>query len=302
MQTLDDLDTRLLVDLLRDRSHPRKSLGQHFLIDDGAIERTIELAVESGCRLSEDSHVLEIGPGPGSLTLALLRSGARITALEVDPESVSHLKRIFGGTECGIEVREVDAVSAAWPTGITHVISNLPFQISSPVLERIRAHHSKEALELVILLVQDEFAARMAMSTAPYDMGPLGLNLWLDFEVTLDRRISPSSFSPSPLVHSRLVTLRPEFRPELKGVDRALFKITTKHCFAHRRRKLRTLLSEPPRRLSRARGWHKERWGAAVAELGESENERLPSGWLDMRPGDLEVLDWVALVRLLSSK
>ena len=302
MQTLDDLDTRLLVDLLRDRSHPRKSLGQHFIIDEGAIERTIELAMESGCQLSEKSHVLEIGPGPGSLTLALLRSGARITALEIDPESFSHLQRIFGGTECEIEVREVDAVSAAWPEGITHVISNLPFQISSPVLERIRAHHSKEPLELVILLVQDEFAARMAMSSAPYDMGPLGLNLWLDFKVTLDRRLPPSSFSPSPRVHSRLVTLRPEFRPELDGIDRGLFRITTKHCFAHRRRKLRTLLSEPPRRLSRARGWHKERWGAAVAEMLESENEELPSGWLDMRPGDLETLDWGALVRLLSSK
>ena len=301
MQTLDDLDTRLLVDLLRDRSHPKKSLGQHFLIDDAAIERTIELAMESGCRLSERSHVLEIGPGPGSLTLALLRSGARITALEVDPESVSHLQRIFCGTECEIEVREEDAVSAAWPTGITHVISNLPYQISSPVLERIRAHHSKESLELVILLVQDEFAARMAMSSAPYDMGPLGLNLWLDFEVSLDRRLAPNSFSPSPRVHSRLVTLRPVFRPELEGIDRALYKITTKHCFARRRRKLRTLLSEPPRRLSRARGWHKERWGAAVAEILESDIEGLPSDWLDMRPEDLEAPDWVTLVRLLSS-
>ena len=81
MQTLDDLDTRLLVDLLRDRSRPRKSLGQHFLIDDDAIERTIGLAMESDCPLSENSHVLEIGPGPGSLTLALLRSSARVTKI-----------------------------------------------------------------------------------------------------------------------------------------------------------------------------------------------------------------------------
>ena len=101
----------------------------------------------------------------------------------------------------------MDAISAAWPTEITHVISNLPYQISSPVLERIRVHHAKDPLKLVILLVQDEFAARMAMSTAPYDMGPLGLNLWLDFEVVLDRRIAPDSFSPSPRVHSRLLSL-----------------------------------------------------------------------------------------------
>ena len=301
MQTLEDLDTRLLVDLLRDRSRPRKSLGQHFLIDDDAIERTIGLAMESDCPLSENSHVLEIGPGPGSLTLALLRSSARVTALEIDPESVSHLQRVFGRTECEIEVREVDAISAAWPTEITHVISNLPYQISSPVLERIRVHHAKDPLKLVILLVQDEFAARMAMSTAPYDMGPLGLNLWLDFEVVLDRRISPDSFSPSPRVHSRLVTLRPVVRPETEELDKALFRITTKHCFAYRRRKLRTLLSESPLRLSRVSGWHKGRWGAAIAAMQDSEIEGLPSGWLDMRPENLEALDWVTLIRRLSS-
>ena len=67
MGALEGLDTRLLVDLLRDRVNPSKSLGQHYLVDDEVIERTIRLTEEFQCPLSGGSHVLEVGPGPGSL-------------------------------------------------------------------------------------------------------------------------------------------------------------------------------------------------------------------------------------------
>ena len=77
MEPLGGLDTRLLVDLLRDRINPSKSLGQHYLVDDEVIERTIRLTEEFDSPLSDDSHVLEVGPGPGSLTLALLRKIGR---------------------------------------------------------------------------------------------------------------------------------------------------------------------------------------------------------------------------------
>ncbi|MEE2625008.1 MAG: rRNA adenine N-6-methyltransferase family protein [Candidatus Thermoplasmatota archaeon] len=302
MQSLDDLDTLLLVDLLRDRSPARKSLGQHYLIDDDVIDQTLQLTDEYESPLGPKSHVLEIGPGPGSLTLALLRSGAKVSALEVDRESVSHLERVFGRMDCEVDIQEVDAVSASWPPGITHVISNLPYQISSPILERIRTQHAKKALKLVILLVQEEFADRMAMSSLPYDIGPLGLNLWLDFEVVLSRKVPPSSFIPSPRVHSRLTVLKPSNRPQTEGLDRTLFRIVTKHCFSHRRRKLSTLLSKSPLRISRANGWHKQRWDTAISELFDSGVEGLTEDWADMRPEGLEPLDWVSLVRYISSK
>ena len=64
METLEGLDTRLLVDLLRDRVSPSKSLGQHYLVDDEVIERSIQLTEEFDCPLSRSSHVLEVGPGP----------------------------------------------------------------------------------------------------------------------------------------------------------------------------------------------------------------------------------------------
>ena len=98
---MDDLDIRLLVDLLRDRITPDKGLGQHFLIDESVVDRSIELA-NSSHSLS-DSRVIEIGPGAGSLTLGLLRAGAIVSAFEVDEEAISHLARVFNGANGRLE-------------------------------------------------------------------------------------------------------------------------------------------------------------------------------------------------------
>ena len=109
------------------------------------------------------------------------------------------------------------------------------------------------------------------MKSLPYDVGPLGLNLWLDFDVFLDNRVPPNSFSPSPRVNSRFVVLKPITRTCTKGVNKQLFRVITKHCFANRRRKMKTLLSNPPTRISRVTGWHKERW-IAQSQIFSSES------------------------------
>jgi len=301
MEPLDGLDTRLLVDLLRDRINPSKSLGQHYLVDDEVIERTVRLTEEFNSPLSDDSHVLEVGPGPGSLTLALLRSDSNVTAIEIDKGSVEHLTRVFRESKESLTLEEADAVSERWPKGITHVISNLPYQISSPIVDRITKYHSAEPIQLSILLVQEEFAQRMAMFSAPYDIGPLGLNLWLDFDVSMDMKVSPSSFSPSPRVQSRLVVLKPASRPEAEGTNKQLFRIITRHCFSNRRRKMRTLLSKPPSRISRVSGWHRDRWKRSASKLLSSNHPELEDGWVDLRPENLEPIDWVTIVAAISS-
>jgi len=300
MEPLAGLDTRLLVDLLRDRINPSKSLGQHYLVDDDVIERTIRLAEEFDSPLSGDSHVLEVGPGPGSLTLALLRSESRVTSIEIDKQSVEHLTRVFGGSTESLTLEEADAVSQRWPKGITHVISNLPYQISSPIVDRITKYHSSEAIRISILLVQEEFAQRMAMFSAPYDIGPLGLNLWLDFDVSLDMKVPPSAFSPSPRVQSRLVVLKPADRKEAEGTNKQLFRIVTRHCFSNRRRKLRTLLSTPPSRISRVSGWHRDRWKNSISKLLSSAHPDLGDGWDDLRPENLDPKDWITIVAAIS--
>ncbi len=294
---MDDLDIRLLVDLLRDRITPDKGLGQHFLIDESVVDRSIELA-NSSLPLS-DSEIIEIGPGAGSLTLGLLRAGATVSAFEVDEEAISHLARVFNGANGRLEVFNQDALQADWPENATHVVANIPYQISSPLLDRIQNHHSQYPFTSVVLLVQDEFADRMMNNRNDTASGPLSLSLWLDFDVELDAKVPPHCFSPSPRVSSRLVRLTPNGR-EL-DIDRRLFRTITSHCFANKRRKMRTLLSQTPRRLSRNKGWHKGRWKDAVGAIIEFSPDEMSQDWQNLRPENLKISDWVILSKSISS-
>ena len=283
---MDDLNVRLLVELLRDRITPDRSLGQHFLLDEAVIARAVEIASKNH-PIDEHSHVLEIGPGPGSLTLELLRTGAKVTAIELDQEATSHLARVFNGADGKLQVIHADALETDWPEEITHIVSNLPYQISSPVLERIQKYHSSSQLKGISLLVQEEFAERMAMNKGYATRGPLGHSLWLDFDVELDSKVAPHSFSPSPRVHSRLTNLIPVNREMTQLIDNRLFGMVITECFANRRRKLRTSLKKPPNRLNRISGWHRSRWETAFKSI--------PSETLDLRPENLTSEDWVSL-------
>ena len=288
---MDDLDVRLLVELLRDRITPDRSLGQHFLLDEAVITRAVEIASKNH-PINEHSHVLEIGPGPGSLTLELLRTGAKVTAIELDEEAASHLTRVFNGSDCKLQVIHADALQTNWPEEITHIVSNLPYQISSPVLERIQKYHSSYQLKGISLLVQEEFAERMAMNKGYATRGPLGHSLWLDFDVELDSKVAPHSFSPSPRVHSRLTNLIPVNREMTQLIDNRLFKMVITECFANRRRKLRTSLKKPPKRLNRISRWHRFRWETAFKSI--------PSETLDLRPENLTSEDWVSLINQIT--
>ena len=288
---MEDLDVRLLVDLLRDRITPNRSLGQHFLLDEAVIERAVEIA--SGNKpINQQSHVLEIGPGPGSLTLELLRTGARVTAIELDEEAISHLNRVFDSEEGRLQAIHGDALQIEWPQDITHIVSNLPYQISSPILEKIQRFHLNNQLQGIALLVQEEFAEKMAMSKGHASRGPLGHSLWLDFVVELDLKVPPHSFSPSPRVHSRLTNLIPIDRDSTASIDSRLYRMVISESFSNRRKKFRTTLKKPPNRLNRISGWHRSRWITAIASI--------PNETLDLRPENLSSEDWVKLISQIS--
>ena len=298
---MDDLDPRLLVDLLRDQIIPDKSLGQHFLLDKKVISRSIEICSEEGFPLNSKSKVLEIGPGPGSLTLYLLRTEAKVTGIEIDEDAVSHLKRVFGNADNKLELILGHALKLNWPSDLTHIVANLPYQISSPVLEKIQQYHSITPLKAIVLLVQDEFAERMSMDHFG-SLSPLGLSLWLDFDVTLDRKVPGGAFSPAPRINSRLVSLTPVDRSQENGeISRKMFKLITQHCFSSRRKKIRTLLSQVPSRISRIRGWHKSRWKASIEALLLDPPEGFSNDWFDNRPDVFEPEEWVIIANRISS-
>lgn len=297
---MEDLDPRMLVDLLRDRINPDKSLGQHFILDENIISEAVNMPGRIGHDVTEESHVLEIGPGPGSLTLEILKKGARVTAFEIDEEVVMHLARVFKGLEDQLSVIHADALTVDWPEDTTHIIANIPYGISSPVLDRIQDHHISNPLKAVVLLVQDEFSERMAMNRGPRSMGPLGLSLWLDFEIHTGKKVPPGSFSPPPRVNSRLIMLEPK-ESEIILEHRKMFKLISQHCFANRRRKMSTLVSKPPKRVSRVRGWHKSRWNDALSHIKSESPEGLRDGWLNMRPDDMIISEWLVLCNYFSS-
>ena len=283
-------DARFLVDLLRDRNPVVRELGQHYLVDTSVLNAAIELAGD----ISEQ-HILEIGCGPGSLTHHLLRTGARVSAIEIDEGSLEHMHRHF---EEEIESEQLtlfsgDALTVEWPTDIDAIVANIPYQISSPLLERMQ----REVRTIpAVLLVQDEFAERMAMSIGPLDRGPLGLSLWLDYDIEMGRGVPPSCFSPQPRVTSRLIRLEPINRLAAldSGIDRRMFRQITSQCFSDRRRKLRNLLKRAPRRLSRIPGWHRQRWQGAIQSL-------LDHPLMEERPDMLEPEDWLDLCSQISS-
>ncbi|MAR25291.1 MAG: ribosomal RNA small subunit methyltransferase A [Euryarchaeota archaeon] len=296
---MEDLDPRMLVDLLRDRINPDRNLGQHFILDENIISEAVNMSNQIGKEVTKESHILEIGPGPGSLTLFLLRKGAKITAFEIDEQAVLHLNRVFDVEDDNLSIIHADALTVDWPGDITHIIANIPYGISSPILERIQSHIRRNQLKSVVLLVQDEFSERMAMNRGPRSIGPLGLSLWLDFVIHLGSKVPPGAFSPPPRVNSRLVMLQPrEEGPQVR--DRKMFKIITHHCFANRRRKMRTLLSRPPKRISRIRGWHKSRWARLVLQFNDTTPEGMRADWLEMRPDDMLIEEWLSLCNHIS--
>ena len=277
-----------LVARLQARQPNDRSLGQHFLTDETHLAAIVSLAGDL-----EGRTVLEIGPGPGTLTEHLLRAGAVVHAIEIDPEAVDHLQATFDEEiQAGaLVLTEGDALTATWPNKIDAVVSNIPYQISSPLIDTLEKHRQRHgAPEVVVLLVQEEFAERLTLAT-PADRGSLGICTALGWASTMERRVPPGAFRPPPAVMSRVCVLRPIDHPT--DVDHRLVRQTVHAAFHHRRRKLRTSLRRPPRRLSRLPGWHATRWTAALTSMDDDP-------MLDLRPEDLTVEAWCAFCRRLA--
>ena len=275
---------RELVDRLRAYQPPNTDLGQHFLIDDAMLERMVAIA-----GVNKDDHILEIGPGPGTLTQYLLKTGASVTAIEIDDAPVLHLDEAFREEQNTKQLilHHDDALNAAWPSDITKVVANIPYQISSPLIEKITRHNKEHegVLQQVVLMVQHEFGQRLSMNH-PADVGSLGMTVALDWDVTEHHMVPPHHFSPQPAVQSQVIELCPHNK--VFSVDKRLVRQTIHLAFEQRRKKIRSTLRRAPKRISRIKGWHAQRWKDAMQSLQELE-------MMDARPEELTLDDWVQL-------
>ena len=264
---------RALIDRLRMRQDNVKALGQHFLNNEEVLDETMVLA-----DISQGDHVIEIGPGPGVLTERLLETGCKLTAIEIDSGACEFLRDNFPN----LELIEGDALIEKWPKA-NKVIANIPYQISSPLIETITRTQS---IEYVVILVQEEFAERLVVEWES-DRGSLGMCTMLDWNCTFEMRVGPHCFTPSPQVHSRLVTMTRIESPK----NSKLAKLLIRQAFSQRRKKLRNTLSKAPKRISRVAGWHAKAYRDAM--------QYIECDFIDERPEDLEIEDWLELARLL---
>lgn len=210
---------------------PRKSWGQHFLAD-GNVLRRIVVAAE----VVPGDRVLEIGPGLGSLTEALLAAGASVVAVERDPLMVRSLEALEGD----LLVVEADFLRYALSALVTpyKVVANLPYYVTSPILERLLP----ERPQLMILMMQTEVARRLTAppGTKEYSSLTLFASYYADIELMF--KVSASCFFPPPEVESAVVRFRP-VAPRLDFAGEKRFRAFLRAGFGTRRKTLRNSLS-----------------------------------------------------------
>ncbi|HEV8015435.1 MAG TPA: 16S rRNA (adenine(1518)-N(6)/adenine(1519)-N(6))-dimethyltransferase RsmA [Stellaceae bacterium] len=216
----------------------RKSLGQNFLLDLNLTRRIARTAAPL-----ESANVIEIGPGPGGLTRALLLEGARhVTAIERDPRCIAALAALEAAFPGRLSIVEGDALAidvASLVPAPRKIVANLPYNIATPLL--IRWLGDIRAYESLTLMFQKEVAERLAAAPGSDAYGRLSvLTQWL-CTVRLAFDVPPQAFVPAPKVTSTVVQLIPRAAP-LAACDQALLERVTAAAFGQRRKMLRQSL------------------------------------------------------------
>lgn len=225
-----------LIDVIRRHGlAPRRSLGQNFLLDE---RLTLKIAQATGPL--DGVNIVEVGPGPGGLTRALLAAGAaRVVAVERDDRCVAALTELAAAYPGRLEIVPGDALSlelAELVPAPRRIVANLPYNIATPLLIGwLRRLGNWQALGLMF---QKEVAERLTAAPRSKAYGRLSiLAQWLtEPEIAFD--VPPGAFLPAPKVTSSVVVLRPRPAP-LAEADFATLERVTASAFGQRRKMLR---------------------------------------------------------------
>ena len=218
---------------------PSKSLGQNFVIDSNVCTKIVRTAA-----VGPTDIALEIGPGLGSLTLALLESAASVVAVEIDPRLAGQLPitvaNHFEHSE-NLTVLNQDALTIQdLPVNPTVLVANLPYNVSVPVL--LHLLEKFESLRTGVVMVQAEVADRLAAKPGTKDYGIPSVKAAWWAEVKGAGSVSRSVFWPAPNVDSKLVSFTRRQTPGDEELRRKVFTIIDA-AFAQRRKMLRSALS-----------------------------------------------------------
>ncbi len=226
----------------RERVHPRKQFGQHFLRDPNLLQKIVRSAeIEPG------EVVLEIGPGLGHLTRVLLQDGARVVAIEIDPELAERLSAEAMGNPA-LTVLQGDFLTASpgeWlaRAGLAgaryKVVANLPYYITSAILRHLL--ETEHQPNLIVVMVQREVAQQI--TAQPNDMSLLAVSVQFYGVTQLIAVVPAGAFYPRPQVDSAIVQVRVEHPSRLPQVDAARFFQIVRAGFGERRKQLRNSLA-----------------------------------------------------------
>ena len=238
---------------------PKKRLGQHFLVDRNILNKVVRTA-----GVGEEDVVIEVGPGPGEMTLALARLVKRVIAVEIDPKLVEILKKKLAGWP-NVEVVKSDILKVDFKRLYKKeghpikVVANLPYQISTPLL--FRFIEAKEAFSTLTLMLQREVAERMAAPSGGKAYGPLSIFVQLFLDVSIRFFIKPSAFFPPPKIESAVVHMVWKEKPRIEEKDEEWFKKVVKACFGYRRKTLLNALKHSELPLDESTGSKMEKAG-----------------------------------------
>jgi 16S rRNA (adenine1518-N6/adenine1519-N6)-dimethyltransferase len=216
---------------------PRKSLGQNFLVDEGALAK-----VAAAAELTAADIVLEIGPGLGSLTRHLAQAAARVVAVELDQNLLAPLRYVLADYP-NVEIVHGDILNLQpstfnLPAGYK-VVANIPYYITSAVIRHLLEAHARP--DRIVLTVQKEVAQRLC--AAPGAMSLLAVSVQFYSEPRIVARISAGAFYPQPEVDSAVVRLDVRARPAVDVPDTETFFRIVRAGFGQKRKQLRNALS-----------------------------------------------------------
>ena len=237
--TLTRTEVRSILD--RHGLRPKRSLGQNFVVEPNTVRRIVELA-----GVGPGDQVVEVGPGVGSLTLALLEAGAAVTAVEVDDALVGALEEVVSRSPyADLRIVGGDALTVDWDrllgdrAGSWHLVANLPYNISVPLVCDLL--DGVEAIGRMLVMVQREVAARLVARPGDAAYGLPSVKVSYHAEARTVGRVPPSVFLPRPRVESALVEIVRRPAPLVDVDPQVLFGVV-RAGFGQRRKMLRRSL------------------------------------------------------------
>jgi 16S rRNA (adenine1518-N6/adenine1519-N6)-dimethyltransferase len=254
-----------------------KALGQNFLLDEQLLGKIATIPGNL-----TDCDVLEIGPGPGGLTRALLRAGAKVTAIEKDRRCLPALAELSVAFPDQLRVIEGDAMKidpAELLTGPYHVLANLPYNVGTALFTGwLGKEQWPPQWASLTLMFQLEVAERIVAAPGASGYGRLAVLAGWRSTARIAMKVHRSAFTPAPKVMSAVVHVTPGAMPE--GVSARMLERLTEAAFGQRRKMLRQSLKVMPGAI------------AALEQLG-IDNQR--------RAETLSVAEFVAIARVLSA-